>query len=60
MCWMQEALLQRILNELQPRFAALRGEKDAAEQIAAGLATEVSCHHIASSSLGLPVISVWL
>ncbi len=29
---MQGALLQHILNRLQPRFAALRGEKDALEQ----------------------------
>ncbi|DBA89946.1 TPA: hypothetical protein ACH3X2_004434 [Trebouxia sp. C0005] len=34
------ALLQHILNGLQPRFAAVRGEKDTAEQIAAGLATQ--------------------
>ncbi len=57
---MQGALLQHTLNDLQPRLAALRGEKDAAEQTAAGLATQVSCHLITSSSLGLPVISVWL
>ena len=57
---MQVALLQHILNGLQPRFAALRGEKDTAEQIAAGLATQVSCHLSTSSSLGLPVNSVWL
>ena len=57
---MQGVLLQRILDDLQPRFAALRGEKDAAEQTAAGLASQVSCHLITSSSLGLPVIAVWL
>jgi hypothetical protein len=50
----------RIVNDLQPRFAALRGEKDAAEQTAAGLASEVSFYLITSSNLGLPVISVWL
>ena len=57
---MQGALLQHILNGLQPRFAALRGEKDMAEQIAAGLATQVSSHLNTSYRLGLPVISFGL
>ena len=58
MCCNAGALLQRILDDLQPRFAALRVEKDTAEQTAAGLASQVSCHLITSSSLALPVMSV--
>ena len=53
---MQGALLQQTLNTIQPRFLALRREKDRAERTAAGLATQVSCLLSTRYTLGLPVL----